>query len=1354
MRRVLKWVTVGVSAAIGIPAWLLVVLLLVANTDPGQRVIETLTARLTLGSVHLEGFGGRFPNAIRLRQITVADNAGVWLTVGDAALDWSPLRLIEGQVAIERLEARRVAVARLPEASGGSTADSLPVLPVDLSRLTIARLEIGPAVAGQPITLTVAGSARVADARDGVAHLSITVPEATGAPSSDGIDRSKDLYLVDATLDSTRLHATLTVAEAPHGLIAGLAGLPDLGWLAITASADGPLNALATRASIEAGPLRGRLDGTADIDAQRCDVTVSITAPAMSPGPGVAWSSVRLEGRVHGPFAAPEARGTLSADAVTAAGATIGSVRADLSGNAAGETELHARLDGLRVPGPSPDILASGPLTLDATARLRDVNWPVRFALRHPAISAEGTADVTQGRARLTIPELAPFAALGGLDLRGSSTLDITARRAGDSIDLTAAGGLGVSSGPQPIPALIGDAGTVDVAATVTGQDVRLTRMTLTGRGVQAAASGQFVDRRADLDLNVTVNQLGDFRAGTSGTVEARVHVSGPETSLTVVGDVTGNAVAEFGRLDRFKSHLELTGLPDAPSGRLTAGGSVLNAPVDVAVSGERRDGGFHVVIDRAAWKSLTAGGTLDMAPGDSLPTGRISLKMTRLADLAPPLGQPIAGELTASLESSREAAHVTATVNRGSLARAGSVVRAGLVATITDPAGQPAVDGTLTMDDLSAGGVRASGRVVAKGPLDRLALTLTAGTLTAGTLAAGTGDPRGAPARIETAATLDATAHTLVVESLRGAWNKETIRLLAPARIAFAPDLAVDKLRLGFRQGELTVDGRWRSGSAGLDMRAALSNLPADIIADFAPAYAADGSISGEAHLTGNPAHPSGSIRIAATQLRMRTGTGRALPVAASTMAAKLDGANALVDGSLTAGASRVTLSGRVPLDLARSMDLRIGGALDLAMLNPVLNAQGRSVKGQLDLALGLNGTAAAPKANGSVRVTNGDFQDAVLGSHLSAITAEVQAEGDTIRIARFTGTAGPGTITVGGTVLLGAAPAVDLSLRASNARILSTDLANAIIDANLTARGQISGTTTLAGTVLVRTAEIRVPEKLPPSIAVIPVRDSKAPPPKPPPASATTPDVALNLTLDAPNQIYIRGRGLDAELGGRVTFAGTVSRPLPQGALHLRRGAFSLAGESLALTEGTIDFAGGPLTNPPLKLVATSGTAAFLATLTVSGEVRDPKITLSSVPDMPQDEILAQLLFRTGTGRLSAFQVAEIASGLATISGIGTPGGDPLGRVRAALGLDQLSVGTGANGGATLQAGRYVAPGVRLGASQGVNGDSQAKVEIDIAKGLKLQTMVGTGSSSAQATPTGESNGTGVGVTYQFEY
>jgi translocation and assembly module TamB len=171
-------------------------------------------------------------------------------------------------------------------------------------------------------------------------------------------------------------------------------------------------------------------------------------------------------------------------------------------------------------------------------------------------------------------------------------------------------------------------------------------------------------------------------------------------------------------------------------------------------------------------------------------------------------------------------------------------------------------------------------------------------------------------------------------------------------------------------------------------------------------------------------------------------------------------------------------------------------------------------------------------------------------------------------------------------------------------------------------------------------------------------------------------------------------------------------------------------------------------------VHFVANVTTPSLIATLTVSGSAKDPKIALSSVPDAPQDEILAQILFKQSTGKLSAFQLAEIASALASLSGATSGVGDPLNSVRSSLGLDRLSVGSDTSGNPTLEAGRYLARGVYLGAKQSASGNgSQATVQVDIAKGLKLETTAGSGSTTATGSA-GRSDAASVGLTYQFEY
>ena len=244
----------------------------------------------------------------------------------------------------------------------------------------------------------------------------------------------------------------------------------------------------------------------------------------------------------------------------------------------------------------------------------------------------------------------------------------------------------------------------------------------------------------------------------------------------------------------------------------------------------------------------------------------------------------------------------------------------------------------------------------------------------------------------------------------------------------------------------------------------------------------------------------------------------------------------------------------------------------------------------------------------------------------------------------------------------------------------------------------------------------------------------------------------VNLNLEVDAPGQIFVRGRGVDAVLSGKLSVSGTSANPKVGGGFNMQYGTFSLAGVSLTFTHGRVGFDGtGPSgkIDPTLDFTATDTIGTITATLAVGGYATAPTIKLTSVPDLPQDEVLSYLLFRRSIKSISPFQVAEIAAALASFSGVGGGATDPLASVRQGLGLDRLTVGSGSGSssnstGATVEAGRYVANGVYVGGVQGTNGGTGAQVQIDLYKGLKLDTQVGSSGSG----------GNQVGLTYQFEY
>ena len=148
---------------------------------------------------------------------------------------------------------------------------------------------------------------------------------------------------------------------------------------------------------------------------------------------------------------------------------------------------------------------------------------------------------------------------------------------------------------------------------------------------------------------------------------------------------------------------------------------------------------------------------------------------------------------------------------------------------------------------------------------------------------------------------------------------------------------------------------------SPTLDLTVAMRNLSADVAAVFAPGFAADGVLRGEAHFTGTPTRPEGKIQLAATGLRLRSGPGRALPAANVTASADLAGIGARIEARLTAGPmATLSVSGQLATAPSAPIDLHAVGALDLAMLNPLLTAEGRRTTGQIMLDARVGGNIA----------------------------------------------------------------------------------------------------------------------------------------------------------------------------------------------------------------------------------------------------------------------------------------------------------------------------------------------------------------------------------------------------------
>jgi translocation and assembly module TamB len=261
-------------------------------------------------------------------------------------------------------------------------------------------------------------------------------------------------------------------------------------------------------------------------------------------------------------------------------------------------------------------------------------------------------------------------------------------------------------------------------------------------------------------------------------------------------------------------------------------------------------------------------------------------------------------------------------------------------------------------------------------------------------------------------------------------------------------------------------------------------------------------------------------------------------------------------------------------------------------------------------------------------------------------------------------------------------------------------------------------------------------------------------APPPAPPtpvgPKQPANNGVRLALNVQAPQAIFVRGRGLDAEVGGQFTVTGDPGAPAVLGNLTLRRGSFNLLGHRLSFTRGNVSLVSATTIDPLLDFAATTTVQGTTIEVDITGSSRAPKIELTSSPTLPQDEAMALLLFGKPSSALSPMELLSAAQALAELTGRQPVGGGFMAKIRGGLGLDNLSInsnssGSGSNQGTTtsVEGGRYVAPGVYVGARHGASADSsRGVVEWEVFKHTKVEGDIGA-----------DSNGK-VGVKMEWDY
>ncbi len=496
--------------------------------------------------------------------------------------------------------------------------------------------------------------------------------------------------------------------------------------------------------------------------------------------------------------------------------------------------------------------------------------------------------------------------------------------------------------------------------------------------------------------------------------------------------------------------------------------------------------------------------------------------------------------------------------------------------------------------------------------------------------------------------------------------------------------------------------------------------------------------SFDATARLNGELTRPNGAFTatIAGIQHQdlQRTGVAR-LDVRTS---GQLASDHALVQADIKGGPSlALKAAGALPFGPAGKLDIKVTGSADAALANAQLSGGVQRVTGKISIDGAVRGTAGQPLIEGGATLSNGTFSDLVQGIRLTGMRGRIVGAGSALRIEGLTAaTQGGGTISITGTVQADPARGMpaDLRVTGTKAKLVDNGIVDLVAGLDLAVTGPLTQGPRVTGRIDVISLDVTIPDKLPADIAPLANARHLSPPEatrerlrlasletdrdrKRKSGIAGTTRMAID--IHAPSHIFVRGRGVDAELGGDISVSGSPLAPRANGAFELRRGRINMLTQRLEFSRGRLTFAGDIL--PELDFVAATTAGGVTAKVSVTGRADAPAFALTSEPQLPPDEVLSRLMFERAVGSLSPLQAVQLAQAVARLTGRGGP--DFLDKTRQALGVDTLDVNVGKDG-PTVGASRYISRNIRLGIKAGAQPDqSGVTTHIDLGRRIRLQ-------------------------------
>jgi translocation and assembly module TamB len=1374
-----KWIG-GLLLGLLVLAGLLVVGI---NTDPGRRFVVDRIEGLEFANGMKIGVGridGSLYGDLTIRGLTLSDPKGVFLSAPLVRLDWRPLDYLDNHLDIRELYAPTAILARLPEfrATPPSDGPLLPDLDITVGRLKVDRLILERPVTGERRVAFIDGRARIADRRAQVA-LQAAAIGGEGGPGGDRV-----ALTLDAVPETDRLGLNLFLSAPRNGVVARLAGLTAPLQLQVNGSGDwqrwdGRLLADLDNQAFARLQLSAR-NGTFGVrgPTRVARLVEGPTAALLGPITNVALQSTWENRRA-------DLNARVSSDAFT----LIGNGIADLGRNRFEDLRLNF---ALLKPGVLAPNLAGRDLralvTLDGELRRPTVDYRLTattLAFNDIAVQGLDARGVARfDRDHITVPVAARARAVTGLDVAAGGTIR-NVRLDGDlAMDWPRILSDNLRLRSDRIDARLIVLADVARGLYTGAVDGRINNYRVNSVGIFN------IDTQADLKTmaNGGFGLVGRVRAQSTRLFNegVREFLGGNLVASTDV-NYGQDGVIRFSRLRLTAPQLRVTDGRGSysPDGRIdlrATGVSRQYGPVAVQVGGTVSSPqatvtaarpGFGLGIAGLSAQIRSRGNAYDVVASGNSQYGRFTADVSvqagggpltldiRRATLAgvnfrgrlrqSPAG-PYLGQLTASGQG------LAGVVRLDSVGRYQSaVVNLRASNTVLPPPANIAV-GTAIIDarvvlydrpevvaDVQLGQARL-------GTTDlnalRAQVNYQGGSGFARLIAEGTS---GVPFRV---AVNSALTPDLWRAAIRGRVSGVDIQTASPARIVpRGGSYELLPTRLTFDRGNVRLAGTYGSGQLRLQSR--IDSLDMELLNAFVPGLGVNGTATGSIDFaqTGE-ALPLIDIRLAIRGFTRTTAASVSRPLDVNLVGQLQPGGGDLRAVMRTRG----TVVGRVQAAVlplgpgSGSWTERLAGAPirgGIRYIGPadalfsLAGLADQSLAGPLGVAADFSGRVSRPQLAGIVRGRGLTYSNATYGTRLTDMTLAGRFTGERLQIDQLNARAGGGTVTGTGYVSLAAASGypANFELALNNARLADSEALRA------TATGQVrlvkaaNQLPVLSGTVRLPATRYRIIRQ---GSAEVPVLTGvRFKPPRgparvtgdaPPPTDAGFSDVALDLDIIAPGELFVTGMGLESEWRANLDVSGTSQNPRVAGTVDLVRGTLGFAGRSFELQEGRIRFNGGPTTDATVALSATETIEDVEVSVNVTGSALDPRITFSSSPGLPQDEIVSRILFGSSVGNLSAIQAVQLAASLNTLRGTGG-GLNPLGKLRAATGFDRLRVlgpDDTQGRGAALAAGKYIGDNIYLEVVTDARGFTATQLEITLSRALSVLSQVGGSGTS----------------------